>query len=306
MFRHFFEEERARERWRYYLNFIRLYPYETLQNQIIKAYKPYRAFVSKYSKITGRKVFPLDQQYLEKNPKVTNNNITLLKNAFQLWQDALNTSESIQPVLHHYCFHCFISFFNYSFFRWDPEHAKSHGVRISKWSEDILDIELQFLKKGGLFQRFIDTWTLLGGSLAFSQYIPIKKEELKFTENKNYIIDDSNKLTLKELIQFKPRAFEKWVISDFANEWIRCDPLKSSAIMQINNNLKNYLILFVASSIARYRPYLWELILSGKTPEQSRFARASITALFDLSINNLLNNVKDLFWSIETQSFSIT
>ena len=36
--------------------------------------------------------------------------------------------------------------------------------------------------------------------------------------------------------------------------------------------MQSYLILFVASSIARYRPILWASILSGDTKEKAAFA----------------------------------
>jgi len=307
MARLFFEDENASQRWRYYLHLSRFHPYTTLQKQIIKVYEPYQSLISKYSSECERNIHPLETQYLEEHPEVSLQNIALLKNSMQLWKDASNTSEAIAPVLHHYCFHCFISFFIYTFFRWEPEHTKSHGVRLSKWSENIPEIEIQFIEKGGLFQRFVDTWTLLGASLAFSPVMPIfEEDEIIFIKNNDYILKDKKYLTLKELTEFKPREFEKKVLKKFGDKLIKCHFIGGSAIMQVNNNLKNYLILYLASNIARYRPYLWEIILDGKTFEYSNFARDSTTALYDLSINNLLGNVQDLFWSIENQYFSIT
>ena len=223
----------------------------------------------------------------------------------QLWRDASNTSEEIAPILHHYCFHCFTSFFIYTFFRWKQKHVKSHGVSI-KLNDYIPDIEIKFAKKDGIFQRFLDTWALLGASLAFSPIIPIKDaDEISFIKNDDYLLQNKDYITLNELLKFKPREFENKIIETFKDKWIKCQFITGSPITQINNNLKNYLILFTASNIARYRPYMWDLILDGKNVEYNQFASAYITALYDLSINNLLRNVYDLFSSIENKYFSI-
>ena len=43
--------------------------------------------------------------------------------------------------------------------------------------------------------------------------------------------------------------------------------------------MQSYLVLFVASSIARYRPILWASILSGDTDEKAAFALSYRDAL---------------------------
>jgi hypothetical protein len=152
-------------------------------------------------------------------------------------------------------------------------------------------MEIQILTKG-LFKRVIDTWVLLGNCIAFSKWIPYYDDKIIFKENDHYLLKNSNTITLKELIDFNPREFEKKMYSSFKEKFLQ-SPIGSSPIMQANNNLKNYLILFIASSIARYRPLMWESILIGETFEQNQFNYEVIKSLVDLTSNNLLRNINN-------------
>jgi len=303
MFRNFLDEDPSTRQFQSYLLLTRLYSYARLQKQIAQAYEPYSYLLSDYEEKTNRHVKCITLNYLDENSELTRQNVALLKNALQLWNDANNTSDEVAPIIYHYSIHCFISFFVYTFFRWEPPHAISHGVRISKWSEYIHDMKIQILTKG-LFQRFIDTWTLLGNCIAFSKWIPYYDDKIIFKENDHYLLKNSKTMTLKELIDFNPREFEKKMYNSFKEKFLQ-SPIGSSPIMQANNNLKNYLILFIASSIARYRPLIWESILIGETSEQNQFNYEVIKSLVDLTRNNLLHNINNLIQIIRNNKFEL-
>lgn len=298
--------EEASKAWFSFEPLTLLYPYKMLQKQVVQAYAPYMKIAERYSKTTKRAVRPVTGEYLKDHPEIAEENVALLKNAMELWRAATRTSDAVAPMLYHYSWHCFNSFFIYTFFRWEPQHAKSHGVRIV-FGDNLEDIKIQMLK-AGLFQRLIDTWTLIGVSLAFSPYLPMYQgNKLNFVPNNRYLLNQSNELSLEGLLTFNFTDFEKALYSDRRKELLNC-PFLINSIYLPNSTLKSYLVLFVASSLARYRPILWHSILTGETPQQSNLALHSARALLrytvgDVATTGLLYQIARLFSDIRSGKF---
>jgi len=218
-------------------------------------------------------------------------------------------------MLYHYSWHCFNSFFSYSFFKWSPVHSNSHGIRISKWSDNIDEIEIQFYIHRGLFKRFIDTWTLLGKITAFSPYFAtFDDDEIIFTKNDYCLINDSHRLTVKQLLSFDSTKFEQLIRSELPNnKIIRTrleDPTRLRDQISIPTNfIKYYLILFISSSLARYRPVLWSAILAGETEEQSKFALEYRNAVSQYADDyrgfDLISKGANIFSSIYNKDFGL-
>lgn len=299
--------EAATRAWLLYEPLTLLHSYEALQKSVIGAYAPYRDIVEHYSKTSGRNVRPITYEYLEENPEVAEQNVALLKNAMELWRAASQTSTAVAPMLYHYSWHCFNSFFIYTFFRWEPQHSRSHGIQAPP-EDNIEDIKIRFLnRKDGLFQRLIDTWTLLGVHLAFSPFLPVcQKDKIKFVPNNRSLLNRSNKISLKQLLAFDSASFKRELDSDRREELLTCHFLVDS-IEEPTEVIKGYLIVFVASNLARYRPILWNSVLVGKTREQSNLALRWRKALFDYTtgrdINGLLFQISTLLTSIRNEKF---
>lgn len=286
------------ETWRVFETLTLLYNYEKLQKQIVNAFNPYSYVVKGYSNKCKRNVRTITHQYLRDHREVSKQNVALLKNAIELWREARRTSKAVAPVIYHYSLHCFVSFFNYTFFRWEPEHAHGHGIRISKWGNNIMDIEIEFLKQG-IFQRLIDTWTLLGACLAISPFSPILEEEkIEFIPNERFLLRNSGNISLNDLLTFNSEDFEQEIKSDLHGKLINRSFLQSAP----NNSIKDYLIVFIASNLARYRPYLWNSVLIGETPEESNFGVESTKALVRTT-GNFLWTVDGLFRRIKKGKF---
>lgn len=205
----------------------------------------------------------------------------------ELCRAASRASEAVAPMLYHYSWHCFNSFLVYSFFWWEPQHTRSHGIQISL-SDNIGDIEVKFLDRG-LFKRLIDTWTLLGASLAFSRVLPVYEDEeelekIVFVPNSFCILQDTNRLSLKQLLSYDSDEFEKDLHrSNLKGRIVHC-PFMINSIHLPTKALKNYLIVFVASSMARYRPNLWSSASKGETEEESDLALLSGRATVDYTV----------------------
>jgi hypothetical protein len=229
-------------------------------------------------------VSPVSAKYLEEHPEVALQNVALLKNAMELWRTALSTSDAISPILYHYSWHCFNSFFAYTFFQWDAPHSRSHGIQV-KLSDNLDETKIK-ITGDGLFQRLVDTLSLIGVSLAFSPALPIvKKGELTFGPNEGYILKRSQEILLSDLLSFNAIEFEKGLYESHKEEMVHC-PFLINSIYLPNQALKSYLVLFVASSIARYRPVLWHSILVGATPNEASLALHSANALLDYAIGS--------------------
>lgn len=274
--------EAAQKSWFFYEPLTLLSTYKNFQKKFIDSFSPYEYLVKNYRTKTNRQIYPLTVEYLDDNPHVAEENVALLKNAIELWRSAAQTSDSVAPILFHYSWHCFNSFFVYTFFRWEPQHSASHGIHVSNFTDNMDEIKITVSKDGnGLFQRLVDAWTCLGGSLAFSAYLPtFEKEKIEFQPNQLYFLEESNCFSLAQLLSFNP-------VKDYARKYRQIggkeklvhNPSLSNSMIVPTRILQNYLILFVASSVARYRPILWTSALSGDTNSKVAFALSYREAL---------------------------
>ena len=305
MFRSTIEE--AEKAWFFYEPLTLLHTYKGLLKLIIDAYSPYRNIAESYSRKVNRRVYPITEEYLEEKPEVVEQNVALLKNAIELWRTASRTSDAVAPMLYHYSWHCFNSFFIYTFFRWEPKHARSHGIRISRWSDNIEEIEIEFLKQG-LFQRLIDTWALLGTSLVFSPFLPIfENDEINFVSNNYYLLNTFNHLKVKQLLNFDSGDFERKLHLDLGKKLINC-PVLMNSIYLPTDDIRSYLVIFVASNLARYRPILWNSVLIGENAVQSNFALNFRSALMEYTLgahptSGLLYQTSQLLRGIMNRKF---
>lgn len=301
MFQSFFEP--SKRAWYFFEQLTLLHNYKLQQRNVIDGYLRYRYVLEKYSELTGRKIQPVTHEYLKEHDEVTQENMALLKNSIELWMTALKTTKAVAPILFHYSWHCFNSFLAYTFFRWKPPHGRGHGIKISKWSDNLQDVKIQFGKGSsektpGLFQRVVDTLTLLGLPSAFSEFLPVWKndKEMEFIPNKQYLLKKSNEISLGKLLAFNAGDFARELENEIAT-------LNPQFIVQPRylptKLLKSYIIAFAASSFARYRPIQWSKVMLGKTFEETTLAIEWNKAIHDYTLGSdasgLLLEIESLF-----------
>ena len=296
------------DNWFFFEQFILRYPYEKIVNMIIDRYRSYTYLVELYNRENeSSKIHPITKEDLTKNnSELLDQNISLLRDAMEFYRMTATASEYVSPILYHYSWHCFNSFINYSFFTWEQPHASSHGVIISRWNNNINDIELQFVKKekSGIFQRAAETWTLIGTYNPFTTHIPIFDEDNKivFIPNEDYLLSSSRSIKLKNLLEYDSIGFEKRLYEKYSGKLINNLSVINWCFLP-TDNLINYLIIFVASNIARYRPSLWNKILLGETKEQSDFAlkvrKAAIEYTQGYDRTGLLRQISQCLTSID-------
>jgi len=295
------------EAWIPWESLTLVYPYTILLGKIANSLVPYAGAVRRYSAVAERSIQPIEGNL--EQPEILKQNVALLKNAIEFWRTANRVSDSIAPILVHYSWHCFNSFFIYSMFRWKPYHTKSHGI-ITILGDELSDVKIR-ISRNGLFDRLMDTWTLMGVPLAFSRFWPIQKNgKIEFMPNNKYLPDQNNQITLEQLLEFDSWQFQKAVDSKGKNYLIR-GPYLPVPVALFNRFVQAYLIIFAASNIARYRPVLWQSILIGGTAEESEFALRSSKAAFDLILgphddDAFVPQVARIFDSMEKGTFVLT
>lgn len=160
----------------------------------------------------------------------------------------------------------------------------------------------------------IDTWTLHGVPLAFSRFLPVLQDKkMKFVPNNNYLLKFKAKkkygeISLPELLAFNSDDFENTLYSQDKKRELFGLAYRSG-ISFPNKTLKGYLVFFVASTLARYRPVVWHSILAGENAEKSNFALCSLKALLDYTTGSsmlqhgLLIQIHYLFRHIKEGTF---
>ena len=312
--------EAAQKSWFFYEPFTLLSTYKTFQKRFIDAYSPYEKLVERYRTVTKREIYPVTEEYLADN-KIAEENVALLKNAIELWRSASQTTDAIAPLLFHYSWHCFNAFFVYTFFRWKPQHGSSHGIEIPSetLNEDIMKLTLRFRKEEkkegetrGLFQRLIDTWTLLGASPAFSAFLPVLEgSQIEFCPNQLFFLEKSKSLELAQLMKLDPvNDYERKYWSTFGREKLLQNTSFINSMNLPTRILQSYLLLFVASSVARYRPILWSSILSGGAESEAAFAFAYRSALltyaqFGINSHSFLDQLASLMSNLMQGKFEL-
>ena len=164
-----------------------VYNYDGLINKISNYFNKNKKIIKKYNKISANNIHYNNIDYI-KDHYIVEKNLSYLRNTFEFYKTAKNTSDLISPILYHYSWHYFNSFTNYTFFRWQPEHSKGHGINIKFKDDEINDIEIKFNKKG-VFQRTVDTHILLGSYSALLPYIMvIDQDDVSFIKNDLYVL----------------------------------------------------------------------------------------------------------------------
>ncbi len=128
----------------------------------------------------------------------------------------------------------------------------------------------------------------------------METDEIEFIPNTHFLLKDSNRISLGELLAFDAGDFERRVNLDLEGK--RFKGSFTATTGSPNNYFKNYLIIFAGSSIARYRPYLWMDVLIGKTAEQAEFTLALTGALVKVT-RHFFYNVRSAFGEIRDERF---
>lgn len=195
--------------------------------------------------------------------KLADNNTIFLRNSHDLWKETQNVTDLIKPILFFYSWQQFAAFFIYTLFKW-PNPARGHGVHYhsGKNPDNLREVTIEFQNKG-FFRRLVDSFVILGHPTAYGSSIPMPaKTEMTYRENQIGLKIPIGKIKFVKILDFKPSEFNREFKKKFPRKYYGA---------HIDVLLTDFLIVFVASNIARYRPKLWNSILEGKQEEEAKF-----------------------------------
>ncbi len=142
-------------------------------------------------------------------------------------------------------------------------------------------IRFEYNKKGGLFERVVHTLSMLSYPSSFSSFIPYiqKKQMTLFSQKTEVSISNTHSISLDKLVEHDFLKDLKNFASEFnVSEIVFHRYAKTSAI------LRDFILIFVSSAIARYNPVLWREIYSGE--------KSKLIIDFEESFNNINDMIR--------------
>jgi hypothetical protein len=232
--------------WRYVMPKTVLESMVEINEEVRNLDMPQRMDNFKRSKLgtatsTGGSRWP-DEPHLGRRPtlKLAVSNAQFLRNAERFGRMATTDAESvISPILYYYSLTFLNSFFTGMIFQYEFPPS-NHGLEM-KWSNSLEDIGV-VIRESGQFVRLIDAVCLLKADTPFQQL------KIDLTPKPSPV---TAKYKLRDLFKLRTKlhGYTTWDLAD-------------------------YLVMYAASNLARYRPQLWDEILRAETNElYSNFAR---------------------------------
>jgi len=200
-------------------------------------------------------------------------NVIFLKQAHNFGQLASKAIIEVKPLLLYYAENQLFAFFIYSIFHFNHPSI-GHGLSMNGSTYDNIGIKI---KKSGFFQRIINTYTILGSSWIFSPCQRTSSNGIEVLDG-DYTFTKEPTISLKKLIQIKNNS-------------------KPNPDGYVFDQL-DFLFLFLASSLARYKPDMWHSIVSGEHGGEIAYFKQTFTR-FESLWNRLIHTLYSLYHGID-------
>lgn len=167
---------------------------------------------------------------------------TLYSQADFFGDAAINAPQNVAPILYHYAENSLYAFFVYSLNSHIPPHVSSHGLNI-EFTNELETITVK-LKNIGLFSRIVDCYSICKATTPFSSLnYNSSSNNYEVVDNEYSLIKEPT-LTINDIISLREKSGQQ------ADGYFY--------------DLFDFILLFFGSSLARYRPYLWDEIIRGE------------------------------------------
>ena len=197
-------------------------------------------------------------------------NTNFLKNSQVFHEISKNVYWDVKPILIYYSSSYLFSFFINSFIDFNPSRGH-HGLSVDCQDNNIENIKVEIMKFG-LFPRIVKSLSFIFFDSLFSDYIidftgfpsdPNSKVELYSNSNK-FSIEENKDILLKDLIAINIKDIKTNFRNiklkyTFDNRWER---YRTTSFL-----LRDYIYIFTAGFLARYKPGIWREIYEGNSSE---------------------------------------
>jgi hypothetical protein len=152
---------------------------------------------------------------------------------------AENSSVEVKPILMYYSMEQMLNSFCKCIVKFKGSKP-NHGITVN-YSDSLYDTKI-IIEKRGFFSRTVDTYSILGTNSVFSA---LKFRQVPYLDSIDYY-ENTHKFALKKTVELS--------LGDLINT-----PPED----KISSDLRTVLLLYIGSAFSRYRPYLWNRIISG-------------------------------------------
>lgn len=228
--------------------------------------------------------YPLTIQKYGKNNNLRHRKIlrciTFLKNSKEFLEAAKTASIDTKPIFYYYSISYLFTFLMESFVDFDDSKIKHHGLYLNS-NGGVERIAFSYNQKGGFFERLVHTLSILNYPSSFSSFISDldDKNHIVLREQKTDIsISNGNSILLNKLLEhnFKIDYGKLKLNKHPAGIYYKYE--RTSVI------LKDFILIFLSSVIARYNPILWKNIYLGE--------KSNLIFHFEKSFNNVNDMIR--------------
>ncbi len=210
---------------------------------------------------------------------------TFLKNAKEFFEAGKIASSDTKPIFYYYSITFLFSFLLDSLVDFENP-KKHHGIYVNT-KNDINDIRFEYNKSGGFFERVVYTLSMLGYPSSFSSFIPYinkKNQRTLFSQKTDVSISNTHSISLDKLVKHD-------FLEDLQKFSYQLDMgnIGTQRYAKTSVILRDFILIFVSSAIARYNPVLWRRIYSGEYSKLILYFEKSFN-----NINDMIRLVNDI------------
>ena len=268
------------------------YVYDNTLRELLKRLgeKNYKEAVDCFKDLSNKSEipYPLNIKNYKKQKRISHCTI-FLKNAKEFSEVGKIASLDTKPIFYYYSISYLFAFLLHSLVDFDKP-KRHHGI-YANTNNGISGIRFNYNKYGGFFERIVHILSMLDYPSSFSSFISDidnKNQRILIMQKTDISISNENAILLNELLGHE---FDKDYQNLELNIRTRIPHFryeKTSAI------LRDFILIFVASAVARYSPALWRDIYSGQDSKLIFYFEQSFN-----NINDMIRLVNNIFKQAE-------
>lgn len=238
--------------------------------------------------------YPLSIKNYKRHNRISHCTI-FLKNAKEFFEAGKIASHDTKPIFYYYSISYLFAFLLHSVVDFDKPKLH-HGIYVNT-NNGIHSVRFNYNIYGGFFERVVHTLGMLDYPSSFSSFISDFDDDgqrILISQKTDISISNKNAILLDKLLEHDSDK-------DYANLELK---IRSRALYlryeKTSAILKDFILIFIASVIARYSPALWRNIYSGEDSKLIFHFEKSFN-----NINNMIRLVNDIITQAEKDTLLI-
>lgn len=232
--------------------------------------------------------YPLNIRNYRRKKRISHCTI-FLKNAKEFFEAGKIASVDTKPIFYYYSISYLFAFLLHSLVDFDKPKLH-HGIYVNT-NNGISGIRFNYNLYGGFFERVVHTLSMLDYPSSFSSFIfnfDSNDQRILLPQKTDISISNGNAILLDKLLEYDSYKDHANLESKIRSRISIPMYKKTSSI------LRDFILIFVASSIARYSPALWRDIYSGEDSKLIFYFEKSFNDINDMIrfVNNIITQAE--------------